>query len=489
MRIIPNQNVYRILQLQHQRHLGAAGNVLIYVVVLMLIFGTLGVAMVSLFSSSAASTVARNDTRRAIYMAESGMRYGFSELRTVGLPDHSNDYINNNINSLTYIVTDAGSFTINVFAPIMKTPPTPDEQSLPTDNPLILLPHLGTIPLDFLAETPLNNIYVINYDYVGELASPNIPRDDESAEIDRIVAYSPTFNLDLKDDFNIRKEKQVVFAVKPTQNWTIADGGNGNLFVTPDARSILPRFDGAIEIRKNHLYYEKRIYDLATNSYELTNIVTKNPGSSLPLDVTTSDFVILSDKNFMVIPTGKSVDVEYGGNFEFGNNLAWVNPRALSRTPDITADDLTSNLSEQESDTRFFEVDTVIDELYIGGGQTDEFGSAFFDADLMVGGDQDYCQQGACNFRSGVRAFFLLNFSGQGDGITFTLLGKGFIPPLTPNNSATSAGGDFELSELMGYAGDSRLDAAGTSFLATDPNDRGLDPPKLAVEFDTRTNN
>jgi outer membrane protein assembly factor BamB len=50
-------------------------------------------------------------------------------------------------------------------------------------------------------------------------------------------------------------------------------------------------------------------------------------------------------------------------------------------------------------------------------------------------------------------------------------------------------GGDFELSELMGYAGDSRLDAAGTSFVATDPDDRGLDPPKIAVEFDTRTNN
>jgi outer membrane protein assembly factor BamB len=50
-------------------------------------------------------------------------------------------------------------------------------------------------------------------------------------------------------------------------------------------------------------------------------------------------------------------------------------------------------------------------------------------------------------------------------------------------------GGDFQLSELMGYAGDSRLDAAGTTFLATNPDDRGLDPPKIAVEFDTRTNN
>jgi outer membrane protein assembly factor BamB len=55
-------------------------------------------------------------------------------------------------------------------------------------------------------------------------------------------------------------------------------------------------------------------------------------------------------------------------------------------------------------------------------------------------------------------------------------------------------GGDFELSELMGYAGDSRLvpdpdPLNDLDFLATNPDDRGLDPPKIAVEFDTRTNN
>ena len=60
---------------RNRRHLNPTGNVLIYVVVLMLIFGVLGVVMVSLFTSSTASTVTRNDSRRARYMAESGMRY------------------------------------------------------------------------------------------------------------------------------------------------------------------------------------------------------------------------------------------------------------------------------------------------------------------------------------------------------------------------------------------------------------------------------
>ena len=67
--------------LHSRRQLNPAGNVLIYVVVLMLIFGVLGIVMVSLFTSTTASTVTRNDSRRARYMAESGMRYAFSEMR------------------------------------------------------------------------------------------------------------------------------------------------------------------------------------------------------------------------------------------------------------------------------------------------------------------------------------------------------------------------------------------------------------------------
>jgi Tfp pilus assembly protein PilX len=63
------------MQLKNNVHSGSTGNVLIYVVVLMLIFGVLGVVMVSLFTSTTASTVTRNDSRRARYMAESGMRY------------------------------------------------------------------------------------------------------------------------------------------------------------------------------------------------------------------------------------------------------------------------------------------------------------------------------------------------------------------------------------------------------------------------------
>ena len=164
------------------------------------------------------------------------------------------------------------------------------------------------------------------------------------------------------------------------------------------------------------------------------------------------------------MPTGTSDGTSYGGDYLFGKGIYDASLiRPGSAPPDITADDLTSNLSEQESTATFFSVDEDLDELYIGGGGTGRFGSAFFDADMSIGGEQDYCLQGACNFALGVRAFFLLEFVNrkQGDGITFTLTNW-------VTNSETSVGGDIDLSELMGYGGDSRTNSVGTTFLATD---------------------
>ena len=44
-----------------------SGNILVYIVMLMVIFALLGVAMVSLFSTSISSSATANDTRRATF--------------------------------------------------------------------------------------------------------------------------------------------------------------------------------------------------------------------------------------------------------------------------------------------------------------------------------------------------------------------------------------------------------------------------------------
>jgi outer membrane protein assembly factor BamB len=464
------------IQLQNNMHLSPKGTVLVYVVVLMLIFGILGVVMVSLFTSSIAS---------------SRMRFAFSELRKA---DFDLNVMIDPLNTTTYTVTDGGSFTINVFSPWFESSGNQSIVSSPPD--LALNVPIGAVPVDYTIPISPNTIYAVNYEFVD--VNPT------ASGISEITGYTiparppppTTLTLALKDDFNANLDERVVFAVQPAAGQDVNVDGV-DLDLPLEAQYFLPKYGGAISIRRNDYFYEQRKEEPegAPTKVVLTNLSKAPQSEWLTTQTNANDWVILSPRNFIVVPTGQSDGTTYGGDYAFGGGIydsSLIRPG--SAPPDITADDLTSNLSEQETDTRFFEVDTVADTLRIGRGLTDQFGSALYAGDESIGGDQDYCQQGACLLALGVRAFFLVNFSQQGEGITFTLLGKGFPAPLTPNNSASSVGGDFELSELMGYAGDSRLVANAdpldnSDFLATNEDDRGLDPPKIAVEFDTRTNN
>ena len=464
-----------VKHLQNRRHLNPPGNVLIYVVVLMLIFGVLGVVMVSLFTSSIASTVTRNDSRRARYMAESGMRYAFSEIRKA---DFDLNFMIDPLNTTTYKIGGTESFTINVFSPWFNAN---GNTANPGAGQLPLLVPIGTVPVGYTIPIPPDNIYAINFEFVGLN-----PTEGGRAVITgySIPARPPppdTLTLNLSDNFYASPDERIAFTVQPLTDQTVQDGQTLDLPL--QARYFFPKYGGAISIKRYDYFYEERKEEPegAPTKVVLTNL-SKRPDSVWNLPVKAADdWVILSPRNYLVVPTGTSDGTSYGGDYLFGKGIydgSLIRPG--STPPDITAEDLISNLSEQETDTRFFEGDAVDYELDIGGGLTNEFGSAFFDADMSIGGDQDYCVQGACLFALGVRLFFLLDFNQQGDGITLTLLSG------PPNNTASSAGGDFELSELMGYAGDSRTSSG---FLATAPEDRGLDPPKIAVEFDTRTNN
>ena len=479
------------LWLRKQRHSGTAGNVLIYVVVLMLIFGTLSVAMVSLFTSSTASTATRNDTRRSRYLSEAGVRYAIGELRQA---DFEEDIIIDPLNTLTYTVSGAGSFDINIFSPWFDSNASVDSPA----NISLSVP-LGELPDDFIAPNGAG-VWVVNYDYITG-TGPDI-----TTMRDRVASYTKdddtNLTIGLTSDFVANQDERVCLAVEPSQAQAGLNEGD-DLFVVRDARLFFPAFNGAININRVDYAYERLVDDEANNRVILENITASqfpNVLPAFPLNVEgdvggtySGDFVILSPRNYMVMAEGTSDEVSYGNSYLQGMSAydhSLIQPG--SREPDITAEDLVSNLSEQETDTRFFETNLVDYELEIGGGTTNEFGSAFFDASMNIGGERDYCQQGACLFNLGVRVFFLMDFNQQGEGITFTLTSLG--PELAPINSASSVGGDIELSELMGYAGDSRIvpnaDPLNDSdFLATNPNDRGLDPPKIAVEFDTRTNN
>ena len=123
---------------------------------------------------------------------------------------------------------------------------------------------------------------------------------------------------------------------------------------------------------------------------------------------------------------------------------------------------------------------------YLQIGPTTGMGAMWYNQNLALGGSTNFCtstpdinSRVGCLFGSGMRAVFTLEYSGSGEGLIFALL-NGQL------NQFSSSGGDFEAPELLGYAGDSRLNNSG-NFVDT-TGVRGLRPPKMGLELDARRN-
>ncbi|UCF90618.1 MAG: PQQ-like beta-propeller repeat protein, partial [Desulfobacterales bacterium] len=456
---------------------GPEGNTLVYIVVVMLIFGTLGVTMVSLFSSSTVSSATRNDARRALYMAESGTRYAISEIRN---SDFDSDIIDT-LNTTTYTVNGGGRFTINVFGPWFESL---SDQSQSAGLNLTLNVPEGNLPQDFSVPPGPPYVSVVNWEYI------DIATGGATAQVQGFTRVDDkTLNLNLGDSFTVNSGEKVCLAVKPSEDQSNIVVG-GSLRVASEAIDIFPRKNGAIDIRRKNYFYE----ELTEGStwVELTNLSSPSPTEDFPFDVVAADdYVILSPLNHRIIPSGTSGEVTTGVSpKQIANIYDHTPPLLTGGKPDIefAKEDLDTALSQVETDAGFIDVDNVAKTVNVGGGYSPPsgtaFGAAWYAGTKAIGGDDDFCQTGECLFGLGIRVFFTLEYSGAGAGVTFALINGA-------SNNSSSVGGDAEFSEYLGYAGDSRLDPAGTEFTFLDgtQNGAGLNPPKMALEFDTQTNN
>jgi outer membrane protein assembly factor BamB len=474
------------------------GNVLIYVVLLMVIFGLLGVTMVSLFSTSISSSGTRNDTRRAFYMAESGIRYGVSQLR-------DKDFVSKDIDDLntTTFKLPPGEFKINVFGPWFESP---TDQDIGGTGTLNLKVTEGKIPHNFLEQIPAGdaNFWLVNRDYIN--FDPNNPNNSEmrrrpsDTAIAQVSSFEKltdtTFNFTIDDSFVVAKGEEICLSVRPTEHGqSIAVGGTFNLPLT--ARNIFPRLGGAFEIRKRNFSYREARALPESNPVriQLTDIKTvppdvgnQGPESNIQID----ESIILTSRNHIVTAEGKYDQVTYPATAGFGAAVADRSVvKAKSRKPDIDFEEetnLESKLKQLETsnNTSLFTVDNDPGNKFItiGAGSGPSFGALWFKDTRSIGGLRNFCSAGACQFGLGVRVFF--TFTATGDS------GEGFIFSLTngQENSIGSVGGDIQQSELLGYSGDSRVNNPDppTSPNFLDGTGKGLQAPKIGLEFDTRVN-
>ncbi len=107
----------------------------------------------------------------------------------------------------------------------------------------------------------------------------------------------------------------------------------------------------------------------------------------------------------------------------------------------------------------------------IGAAYQSQFGAVVYSGNAVPGN----CLTGKCDFGAGFTAFFVFQFAAgsTGDGFTFTFFNGS-------NNTASSVGGYAGQGELLGYAGTSYVSAG----YYLDSLGNGIQPPKVAVEFD-----
>ncbi len=92
-----------------------------------------------------------------------------------------------------------------------------------------------------------------------------------------------------------------------------------DLYVERVAKDFFPRFNGAININRVDYSYDRLIDEPANNRVKLQNLTAyrfPNTINAFPLTVAktggstpTGDFIVLSPRNHMVIPTGTSDSV------------------------------------------------------------------------------------------------------------------------------------------------------------------------------------
>ena len=466
---------------------GHKGSILISLLVTMTILSALGAAMLPLFSSSTMSSTSSNDARKALYMAESGLRYALSELRNSGFSTNAV----NELNSTTYSLDDGGTFTINVFGIEFESP---SNQTLLAGGTLSLVAPVGKMPEGF--SIPVG-AFVVNLNAFRDAVIFEGTPEAFTAQVQDFQRVSDTsLTLSLNDPFTVYQDDLVCLAVRPFSSQTgVTVYPGDDLEVDIEAKDFFPKQNGSIYIsdtagRMMHYFYDQR-ENISSEKVRLTNLSAPTAAgvpSGFPFRVNPgTDYVILSGGNYgvnyRIIPTGSwgaDAAVSYAISGETATSASDESlPDPTESSPDFSPQEVVASLSDLEktsSKEGVIVVDQDSGEIKLGGDVSSAFGAVWFGGTNNIGGIAEFCNEGKCQFNYGVRTFFKLDYAGTGDGFTLAFINGAY-------NDTASVGGDTGAGELMAYAGNSWT---GKYFL--DGTGDGLQSPKMALEFDTYTN-
>lgn len=457
------------------------GNILIYVVVVMMLFAALGTALVSIYSTSNLIAVISDDAKQARYLAESGIRYAMAELKQA----YTRTVIQT-LNITEYKMSNEDAFDVNVFPKWFIANAT---VSIPSGGGSIDLnvPDNATIPSGFMIKA---GVYLVNIDSlrdaiafsggVKELFISKVWTDSTNLDADTLrVQVTPVGTT-----FELGENQPVHLAVYPNASYAAGENpipydGSGDLVVGLDdpatAETVFHKNGGTFYVL-NPSTGARRMYSYEEYTTDSPMTLKKIRGfESLSIDKT-RDLIIFSDKNHTITAQGKtgpsssealeSVQIDMPQNTS--STPLWA-PETPEETPaDINFTKMIEDAATPASTSGVVQIDTsdpIDPKIKLGLGVGSASAAVWYGGTQDVGGvSGDFCSAGKCKFEYGMRAYFTFNYNGTGDGFTFALTNG-------QDNSVSSLG---SAGEYLGYAG------AGAG--------SGIQPPKMALEFDTYTN-
>lgn len=473
---------------RHSEH-GAA---LVFYIITLIVLGVLSAGMLTLFSTATSITTSLNHSKYAYYMAESGVRYGASMMKS----DNTLAAKMALINSIPdYTVDTAQGFELEVYA-LGTLTSKDDEHTTPGGYQLVVAqPGDQPFPPNFsipLFGAPDDRVRATKAILDGSTSG----QDSTSVELTSVASDGKTLTINVKNSMKVLEGEMIQLACIPVKQMSVS--GDGFDIEVRACGVIFPPRNGLVQIyteSKGKLTPCTFTYDLrkknSSGTYTLTNmkVVDEGPGSNKwpacagtikAKDSTGVRLSSMANQNITLTATG------YSGPERVTRELA-ANTIAKegTRKPKgrITHDDDHHLVTSDESKEPIKKTSEGIE---LGRNVKYAFGGLWYKGtkrDINI-----YCIDGECELGTGMRIFFTVQFTKrQADGFVYAL-------PSGALNTYNSIGGDSAMGELLAYAGDSRVypsaDGSYSEFIQkwVDPERNGIQPPKIGTEFDTARN-
>ena len=281
----------------------ARGSVIVAVVLIMMVMGIIGAALLPLFSTSTMSQLGGSFAKRAYYLAEGGYRYVFSEYLNAGTGETAKDDRLEAIHGQkTYTLSgNDGLFEIEIYPYYFKT----------TADPVGSTVLSAKIPGGFPPDLTLTSGYLKIADVIYEYSSSG--HTGSNVSFTRTGGNWPSIDID----------ETVHLVSYPDSSQTVTDANNFlDLETVKGSAASFPRLNGSFKVGGGGNPEQVWSYK-SRNGNRLRGIESMDdPGGSFSLDVTTANSIELQ-KFVRVKSTGV---VDSGTGLETCRTISYYTP-------------------------------------------------------------------------------------------------------------------------------------------------------------------